>query len=301
MNPYIAALMMGIQAIAPMLSQQENVNLNPYTDDQLAALKKQIAEAMSQYQSGQNQAQQIQGQVQGTEAQMNQVADEAKNLEGPGANEWFTQWLKDVPGYQQVAEQVAQQSTENLNRSIEEQTRLETQKAMSEAMNQFAGNGYSGAAQAALGQAAALPMAQAMAQMNQTKAGIQSNTFNQLAGQGQNLSFQGKQNEFSNAMESLMQALQGYGQVNNSQLGRLSGTYQNLGNISNRMNNLNANLTQISDPQFQTQDSNPFIASLLQGSANAWNIYKDPMNGFLKYTGNKTEKTIPNYGTYKLG
>jgi len=299
MDPMTLALLanIGIQGLGPLFNSKENVNINPYTEQIMQDFYRQLAEAKSQYEAQIAQGNRATQEMSGTANQMGNIANEAKNLEGPGANEWYDQWLQNVPGYQEIAKNLAESSTQNLGRSVDEQVALDTQRAMTEAMNQFAGqNAYSGAAQAALGQAVAQPMANARVQMNANKAGIESNAFNQMAGQGQGLSFQGKQNEFTNALQTLMSALEGYGQKAGVQAQQAGNYLQGAGIAGNMVSGLNSSLGQMGTPLMQTQDTNPFMANLMTGANNAFDIYTNPQYGLVGPRMTKpAPTTAPNY------
>ncbi len=303
----LALINAGLQlagGVGNMLGGAQTTNVNPYTAEQIQALKKAQADAMAQYQAAMAQSNTYNDQLGGIGRSMAQTGAEMRNVDQPGATDWYDNWLKEVPGFQQIASTLAESSTKDLNRSIDQQVALDTQKAMTEAMNTFAGNAYSGAAQAALGQAVAQPMAQGRVQMNQNKAGIEANTFNQQAGQAQGLTAQSTQNEFNNAIQSLMSALQ----AQNAQGGMVANqaaNYANQGQLAAGMfNNAQAGLSSMSDPIFNV-NQNPY-APMMTASNNAFGILANPdynVPDFLKslFTPKGVQGPVFAEDTYPIG
>lgn len=261
------------------LNPPETQQINPYFDQQMAELQNTFAQAMTQYQNQLNQAQQAQGQVQAAERGIGGIGAEIGALDQPGANDWYDQFLGNIPGYQQIASQLAESSTELLGRSLEEQRQLQTQQAVTQAQDQFAGS-RGGAAQAALGQAIAQPLAQGQTQLAGQKAGIESGTFNQLAGQGQQLAASGQQNEFQNALQALMQQLQGLSQQGGLAQGRAGQALQGAGIASQQAGGAQAQRSGLADPIFQqSPQANPF-APLAVGLGGAADIFGNKSYGF---------------------
>lgn len=253
--------------------------INPNTDAQMAALNQAFMQAMQQYQAQEAQSQQIAGQMQATERDVAGVTAQIGQVEQPEAMDWYDNFLTTIPGFEQIAGNLADRATEDLGRSIQEQTQLRTQEAMTQAMNAFgATGGRSGAGVAALGQAIAQPMAAAQVAMTGQKAGIEAGAFGDLASQGMGLSAQGTQNEFQNAMNNLMQQLQGFGQQGALQQGRAGIAGQSAGLAAQMAQNVQGLRTQMADPIYREQQ-NPF-AAIMGGVSGAANVLADPTFGF---------------------
>lgn len=230
--------------------------INQYTDPQMQSLTQMFTDAMSQYQAQLGQAQQAQGDMRGTERAMGGVGREIGQVEQPGAMDWYDNWLGAVPGFQQIAGQLADTATEDLGRSIQEQVDLDTQAALTQVQNQFAGS-RGGAGAAAAGQAIAAPMAQGRSQMLGQKADIESGTFNQLAGQGMGAAVSGTQGEFQNAMQNLMAQLQGLGAQGQMQGQRGGQALQGAQIAGGLAQGAQQQRTQMADPIYREQ-ANPF-------------------------------------------
>lgn len=276
-----AALQLGTGLYGAYNANQAPQQINPYTDQQRASLEQQYAQQMQMYQAQLQQAQLANQQIQASERQAGAVTDQISRVEQPGAMDWYDNFLGSVPGYQQIASNLAETATSDLGRSINEQVQLDTQQAMAQAMNQFGGqNPYSGAAQAALGQAVAQPMAAGRTQMLGQKADIESGTFNQLAGQGQGLAAQGTQGEFANAMAALNQQLGGIGAQGAMAQGRAQSAYQGAGLAGQMASGAQSGLTQMADPMFRAQQ-NPF-EPIATGANAAFNIATNPSYGLFQ-------------------
>ena len=293
------ALLQGGGGIAGMLGAGERApqQVNPYTDQVMAQLNEAIAGAMGLYEAGLGEQRRAASDVRGTERRMGDIGRDIQAVEQPGAMDWYDNWLGAVPGYQQIAGELAETATQDLGRSIEEQVQLDTQRAVTEAQNQFAG-ARGGAAQAALGQAIAQPMAAGRSQMLGQKAGIESQAFGQLAGQGQQLSAAGTQNEFANALQTLIQSLGTEGQIGASQMGRGGQALQSAGMGAQLAGQFSGQRAGLADPIYVEQE-NPF-AALISGLGGGLSSLADPSYGF-SWTGSKAPAAgVPvNIGEYK--
>ena len=273
-------------------NQPETTQINPYFETQMAELQNAYANAMGQYQAQLGQAQRAQGAVRGAERETGRITGEVGALQQPGENDWYDQFLGNIPGYQEIAGSLAESATEQLGRSLEEQTQLATQQAVTQAQDAFAG-ARGGAAQAAMGQAIAQPMAQAQTQLAGQKAGIESGIFGQLAGAGQQLGAQAQQADFANALQTLMAQLQGVGQVGGMAQGRAGQAMQGAGIAGQMATSAQGQRTQLADPIFQQdQRVNPFaaIGTGLQGAADVF----ANLPSYAKYSPTGT----PQSGTY---
>lgn len=268
----LAQLIAGIMGMKPQVDQ-----INPYTGDQMSALSQQYQDAMSKMAAQMAQSQAAQQQVRGTERDISGLERDVSRLDQPDANEWYDNFLQQVPGYQELAANLAESATEQLGRSLEDQTALLTQQAVTQAQNQFAGS-RGGAAQAALGQAVAQPLAQAQTQLAGQKANIESGAFGQLAGQGQQLTAQSTQNEFANALQTLMSQLGAFNQLGQLQTGRAGQALQGANIFGNLAQSAQQQRTQMADPIFQER-ANPF-APLALGIGAASDIFTNPDYGF---------------------
>jgi hypothetical protein len=192
--------------------QQQPEQINPYTADFMT----QLQSLMSQYQGGADKAQvgvdQAQSQQQRIASQMGGVTQDIGGLKGPAPNAFMDQFISNIPGYREIAQKTAEDAMRIGGRSIQEQGDLASQRgAQNAARATPAGAGFSGAQAQAVGQGAGNPLADALNQIAQMSAGSYNNTFNQLAGQGQGLAFQGQQAGFQNALGTLQAQLQGLG------------------------------------------------------------------------------------------
>lgn len=282
--PVGAALMGGASLITGLLSalgvgQQQGgyEQVNPYTDQFYQQLMQSLAQSQNAQQAGLDRSTAAQSKQTGIANDMGQTVDQMGNLQQPEAMDWFNNWLGAVPEYQRIAQQAGEQFTETAGRSIQEQGRLNQAQAMTDAAAQFAGqNAFSGAAASAVGQAAAKPLADAQAQLTGQQANIASQTFNQQAGQGQGLAFQGTQNEFNNALQALTQALQGQ-QLQAGVFGQQAGMGLTEANMAMQQgNNILAQQGQIAQPVYQQQQgSDPLaiISQLLQGAGGVSDMF----------------------------
>ena len=280
----IGAILAGLSGLAQLgggiygaLNQPTMENINPYTDQQMQGLQTAYEQAMAQYQSQLNQANSANNDVRSAERGAGGVNAQIGALDQPGANDWYDQFLGNIPGYQEIASNLADSATENLGRSIQEQTQFNTQEATRQVQDQFAGS-RGGAGQAALGAAVGGQMANAQTQLSGQRANIESGTFNQLAGQGQGLAAQGQQNEFNNALQALMSQLQGFSTQGGLASGRAGQATQAAGQSANIASSAQGQRSQMADPIFfQDPGQNPFapLASGLQGGADVFNNISD--------------------------
>lgn len=259
MNPLLlAALGQGGAALLSPLFQQEvqPANVNPLTAPFLQDLQNQMQQLQAQINQQQQSLEQT-GTQQARSAQAaGQIAEQAQEVQAPGPNEWFKVFLGNVPEYQAIAQQTADQATQIAGRSGEEQAQRLSQQAARTTAEQFAGSGagFSGAAQQAVGEAAINPLAQFQSNLAQSQANVFSSGLNQLLGQGQGLAQASQQQAFNNQLQALSQALQGqqvagglYGQQAQTQLGQ-----QNI--LSQLLGQNQAQQAQIAAPVFSTPD-----------------------------------------------
>lgn len=267
----IGAILGGGSALAnifgPLIGgQQQPEQINPLLEPFLAQLNAQIPQAqIEQGNALQLLSQAIQQQA-GLANQMGATTRDIQNLNAPDPNAGFAQFLSNIPGLRETAASVAAQATQLGGRNIQEQAQLASQTAAKNAARSIpGGSSYSGAQAATVSQAAAQPIADAMAQL----AGLQSqnfmNTFNNLAGQNQALSFQGQQQGFENALGQLQSVLSGQGQEANvlGNVGQQRASQYNT--ASSQLANLMNQLGSVSAPVYSTPSTYNPLGSVGQG------------------------------------
>jgi len=255
----LGALGAGMNLLSPLFSKrQHSEQINPLTDQRL----QELMAAMSQYEPQFNrlggEAESARGAQRTAAGKVSNLADKAEQTRGPSANAWFDQFLENVPEYQAVAEEVSRQATSRLGRDITERGRILQEQSIRAAQEATAGQGFSGAAAQAVGQAASAPIADASIQADQMAADIYNQTFQNLGGQGQNIAYQDQQMQFQNALTALAQAMQGQqiganiqGNVGQQALGQQQ-------NVGSYMSQLQSNIQDITQPVYsQGQTVNP--------------------------------------------
>lgn len=233
--------------------------INPLTDQRLQDLLAQLGQAQGQYNTLGGEATTSRDSQNRVASTIGKTSNDVRNLTQPSPNAWFEQYLGNVPEYQQVAKQVSEMSMSQYGRDLAEQTNRQMEQALRAAGDATAGQGFSGAAAQAAGQAAGNVLGQAGLQRSQMAADIFNKTFNNQAGQGQQLAFNDQQMQFQNALEKLTTALQGYtrqGSLLGQAGGQALGQQSNLGAI---INALQGNVQDITQPVYATpQTSNAF-------------------------------------------
>ena len=255
-------------------NEEDLTNVNPFTQQ----IMQQLQDAISTGNIDQSQLQALANQSQGraSDAARNaqSTGNEIKNLSQPGANDWWEQWEQNVPEYQQIALNFADEATTDLGASLQDQARLQTSEALSAVANQFGGSSFSGAASKAAGKGAALPIAGAQAQLQGARSQLAGNTFNNLAGAGQQISAQSVQNQFENALSALSTSMQGdlgAADIFTTQGSSFQGGANSQGN---QITSLLASLGAMGTPQIQapTYTESPF-AKLASGLNSGFNIF----------------------------
>lgn len=289
MDPLTAlALVQGGLGIASNFTQQEvqPENINPLTSQYYSDLLRQIAQLQSNLQGRQQGIDQAIASQQQTAGQAQRVAGDIEGMDTPDPNAWFQQFLGNVPEYQQIAQQAAEQATTLAGRGGQEQAEMLAQQAARQAAGAFAGSGQSGAARGAATEAALAPLADFQQRMAQTQANTFSSGLQQLLGQGQGLAQQSQQQAFANQLSALSQALGGlqtagglYGQAGQQALGNANLT---AGLLQQALGNQAA----MAEPVYSTPDYyNPLdratstVGLLSQFAANP-NIRADVANLF---------------------
>ena len=267
--------------LGPLFQGQGSTeNINPYTEQIMAQLQSALGDAQGRQRGFESQATDAATSVGDQASQIRQTAGDIANVSQPSANAWFDQWLQNVPEYQQIASNFAEQSVQQLGQSLQEQAKLQQQQALEQVAQQFGGAGFSGAAASAAGAGAAAPIAAAQSQLAGKQADIGSGLFNSLSGQGQGLAQSGTQNQFQNAINALTQqmagqstALQGTAQQGQMFQG-LAGQQGNL--IGQLFGALGNEGTQV----FQNKPSQlgQIMAGATQGMNNIFNMVTDPNN-----------------------
>jgi hypothetical protein len=278
-------------------------NINPYTEEMMTTLRAALAEAQARQSGYANQAEDAAQRVGERGEQVGRVADQIADVDKPSANAWFDQWLGNIPEYEQIAQNFAQKSTDQLGNNLNRQAELQTQQALEQVSQQFQGQGFSGAAMQAAGQGAAAPIAAAQSQLAGQQANIAQGIFNQLSGQGQSLAQQGQQNEFQNAIQALTQQMAGYSTAgqNSAQQGQ---TYSSLaGQQGSQIQQLLGSLAGMGDPLMQTQQPRNLMSDIALGTTTAFNLFADPNNAFLNnlFAGKDAPTPAPDFNKFQGG
>lgn len=270
----LTALQIGSELLGLISEDTPSQQVNPLTDDFYAQLQNALATQQQQQVSANLRANRVADRLGSLSSQQQRTAGEIGNLQGPDANAFFDQWLQNIPEYQNIAQQTADQATTQLGRNIQEQGQLQTQQALDAVAQKFAGQGFSGAAAQAAGQAASGIAGQNQANLSNQFAQILGNTFNQQAGLGQNLAMQGQQNKFMNSLNALSQQLAGQ-QSAAGTLGAQGSIYNNQANqASNMLANIYGQLGGISDPVYTkptTQNTGADLTAILNSMFNLAN------------------------------
>lgn len=270
-----------MQLLGPLLGSQEQgvSNVNPYSQDLMNQIQAMMGRVEGEQGRLQQRAETSQAQATAALRGAQQTTGRMRDVSQPGISDWWGTWEQNIPEYQQIALQMSEAATEDLGVSLQDQAAIQSAEAMRQVAGQFGGASFSGAAAKAAGQGAAAPIAQAQAQLMQTKSQLASNTFNQLAGQGMGITSQASQNQFTNAMSSLSQQLQG-------QLGTAGGFAQQgatFQGAASQQGNILASLmgqkASFGGPQFQTPSytDSPF-GMFAQGAVGGLNTIQSAIN-----------------------
>lgn len=259
MDPFILSLILGgggglLSGLSGLFSEKtmpENINaeLTQQFTDLVTAMQESAQANLDQSLLDSSR---VASQIGQTAAKQGQVTEKIGKLQAPGADDWFKSFTqKYVPAYQAMAEQTATEATRM--DTAQERANLLSERAVTDALSKYAGGaGYSGAAVQAATSAAAAPQLDYLTAVDQMFGQAYGNTFNQLASQGQQLSFQGQQNEFLNNLQKLTSQLGGYGQQGQTLGTQMSGSLQQAGIYSQQQQNLLNQLAQLSQPVYAT-------------------------------------------------
>lgn len=256
-------------------SQEQGVsNVNPYTEQLMGELSSMISQTQGQQAASQRRADALGEQSTAATRGASQTGAKIAGVSQPRANDWWDQWTQNVPEYQQIALEMADEATKDLGVSLKDQAQLQASEAMQQVAAQYGGSSFSGAAAKAAGQGAAAPIASAQAQLAGTKGQLAGNIFNQLAGGGQSLTSQSTQAQYSNAINALSQQLSGQLGVAGN-LAQQGAGYQG---AANQQGNIIASLmgqkASFGGPQIQapTYTESPF-GKFAAGAGAAYDIY----------------------------
>lgn len=159
------------------------------------------------------------------------IQKQQANVNAPGANDWFDAFMEEqLPGYREEAAKAAEMATRGGSAGQAERAQELSRQAAQNAAAQFGGRGmFSGAANEAVGQGAANPLAAYQNQMGQDYQNAFMGAYQPLASQGQQLAYRGQQDAFNNTMNQLGQ------QLNSAQVaGNMFGNSANIGtNLAN--------------------------------------------------------------------
>ncbi len=266
----IGAVLGGLGGLMNLLSplfgkNQQPTNINPLTEQRLADLMQALGIRKEEFNQLGGEAASARNSQRGTASKAGNIAGKMENLQGPSPNAWFEQFLGNIPEYQAVASEVSRMSTEKFGRDIGEQTNLQMEQAMRAAGDATAGQGFSGAAASAAGQAAGSVLGESGLRQQEIAANSFNSTFNNLAGAGQGMAYQDQQAQFGNALQALSEALRGQ-QVSGSLFGQAgSQALQGQANVGGVMNTLQSGIQDITQPVY----SSPTRVNPMAGAGNA--------------------------------
>lgn len=215
MDPFTLMSMLGGGAnlIGSLFGPKETMptQINPLTDQYYQDVLRELGMWNSKQAGADAEAGRARSQMGATAGRIGSLADNMAGVSKPGALDWFDDYMDEqVPGYMDMATQVAERATrggmeaqqQRANRVSEEAGRMVAQQLGPGAM-------FSGAGQAAVGEGIATPLRDYEAQLGDAYQNAFMNAYTPLAGQGQALGAQGKQNEFQNAMNQLSSMISG--------------------------------------------------------------------------------------------
>ena len=265
----IGAVLGGVGAlmniITPLLTQGEQPGqINPETEQRLQQLQEMLGQLQPQVNALGGQAQSLRSQQTDAANKGQRYADDSADVQGPGENDWFSQFLGNIPEYTAVAKEVSAISQQTLGRDITAQSQRDLEGAMRAAGDATAGQGFSGAASAAAGQAAGQVLGQAGLERQKLASDTFNNTFQNFAGQGQQLAFQDQQMQFQNALQALGQAMGGQFGASNAFGGAANNALSEQSNLVNLINGIQGNIQDITQPVY----SSPSYTNKFSGVGN---------------------------------
>lgn len=251
----VAAVLGIVGALSNIISSattkgQQPDQINPLTDQRLLDLQGMLAQYQPQVNALGGQAQGLRSQQTGAAAQGQRLASETEGLRQASPNEWFDQFLENTEEYKAVSQEVSALSQEVLGRDIRQQAERDMEQAMRVAGDATAGQGFSGAAAGAAGQAAGQVLGQAGLARQQLASDTFNQTFNNLAGQGQQLAFQDQQMQFQNALSQLGQAMQGQFGASDAFGGAANNALNQQGNLISMLNQIQSGIQDITQPVY---------------------------------------------------
>lgn len=244
-------LLSGLSGLFSQQTQPENINAA-----QTQAFTQLLEGLMQTNQASLDQslldASRTTSQISNVAAQQGQITQDIANVQVPGADDWFTEFTsKYVPAYQQIAQQTAEAASQLPN--AQERADRASSQGVTAALDQFAGGGaYSGAAARSAAEAAVNPQLDYLNQVDQAFGQAYGSTFQNLANQGQQLSFQGQQNEFLNNIQQLQAQLGGLGQQGQTLGTSLQGSLGQAGQYNQMQSSVLGQLGQLSQPVYST-------------------------------------------------
>ena len=303
----LAGAGLAAQALSPLFSKKVTPkNINQEQTEQFTALLEQmLSDSESSLTAALRDAGFTQEQISSLASKQGQLASDIGNLEVPSAGDWFDQFTQEfVPAYQTIAEQTATAGVRT-DAAQERADRLSSE-AVTAALDKYAGGGaYGGAAVEAATQAAITPQLEYLQSVDQLFSSLYGSTFNQLANTGQQLSFQGTQNEFLNNLQKLQgqisalgQQGQSLGQVLQGQLGQAQVAQGQQGSALGQLGQLSQSVystpSYVESPLGGIGQALVAFSSLLSG-AQTQNTNQGLLNQLNNYSG-----TTPQYSSSQL-
>jgi hypothetical protein len=264
----IAAILGGASLASQLMSMFNPVNstseqVNPYTDQFMQQMQEAYAQNAANVNRYSGEADAARRSLNATGSRMRETERDMGDVQAPGQNDWFVQMLKNMPEYEAIAANTAERFSQNLGRTGAEQARLASAQAVNDTASAFAGNNpYSGAAAGAVSNAALQPQLQAQMANDQMRASMANNTFNNLGGAGQQLSYQANQDQFTNALQQLQQILGAQGSQANLQSNQMQGATSMAQLMAQLQGQAQNGMAQIADPVYQQQKGNDMWGDL---------------------------------------
>lgn len=293
----------GTSLISNLFGPKETMptQINPLTDQYYQDILGELSNWNSQQSGAMANAETARGRVEGSAKQAEDIRNRQGNVNAPGADDWFDDFMEEqIPGYRAQAQAAAEMATRGGSAGQAERAQKLSEDAARTVAGQFAGSGgmFSGGMGEAVGQGAANPIADYQNQLGNQYQNAFMGAYTPLAGQGQSLAYQGQQDAFSNAMNQLAQQLQST-QLAGNMYGNSMGGALNAGQLyGSRAQGAEANRHDVAQPVWASPTQSPnAMATFGQGLSNLGMMGSSFMNS--PSGAQNTNNTNP-WGRYEI-
>jgi uncharacterized phage infection (PIP) family protein YhgE len=250
--------------------------LNPYFNSTMNDFQRRYDQSDARLSQLLGRSEQTTNRLQGVQGNLANLMQELGGINAPTVNEGFNLYQSRMSPLMEQARQVASMFTQPYRQAAGDVADRRADDAARGVMGQFAGQGFSGAAQAAAAAAASDVLSDYESNVANMYGQIGSNFAGNALGQERGLSESGVQNRYANIINNLLQRA-GLEQARGASIGQQAGLLGNLaGTEGQRASSLRNNIGALSSPNYQQpMTSNP-LGALGQGLSGFGDMFGNP-------------------------